>query len=720
MKTIWKLFIGDVKRITSNVVSIIIVIGLVMIPGLFTWFNVAACWDPFSNMKNLKFAVANVDDGYKSDLVPIKITVGDQVVNALRANSQLDWTITTKTDAIEGAKSGKYYAAIVIPKSFSKDMMTFFSDDAHNAKLTYYRNEKKNALAPNLLNEGADEVAAEINTTFAQTITSSALEIASSLADQLEKPEAKDKLVSFNSNIADFATRLTDTADMLGAYGSLTQSAQLLLDTSNSLIDQASVSAKRANTDLSGAKSGVDSVAGALKTTTSTMNQALSSSADSFDAVATSIDSLYSDADSGANSVASELDSQAANVGEQISYYNEIRTTMASILGEDSLTVRMLDRSIARQTALQNALTSAANDVRTGNQKAQGQHDEVKQLATQAKDSITGIQSDFTNNVQPQIESLSASVSDAATLLSSNSDQLKTSMDELKASSSDASAMLSDARTTLSKVSSKLRSASTELSTFNAKLGAALNTGDMSMVKDLLSSDPETLAATLAAPVQLKRKAVFPVANFGSSMAPFYTLIPLWVGSLLMVVTLKTTVSRRIRRELGDPRPHQLYLGHYGVFALIALIQATVSLGGDLLFLDVQAVHPMLFMLSGWLSALLFSLFMYTMVVSFGNVGKAIGVLMLIVQITGANAAYPVQMLPDFIAKISPVLPLTHSVTMMRAAIAGIYNLDYWKAAGWLVAFIPPLLLLGLLLRKPLVRFNQWYVAKVESTKVLS
>ena len=155
-------------------------------------------------------------------------------------------------------------------------------------------------------------------------------------------------------------------------------------------------------------------------------------------------------------------------------------------------------------------------------------------------------------------------------------------------------------------------------------------------------------------------------------------------------------------------------------FALIALLQSTVSLGGDLLFLRVQAVHPLLFMLSGWLASLVFSFFTYTMVVSFGNVGKAIGVLMLIVQISGANAAYPVQMLPDFIAKVSPLLPLTHAVTMMRAAIAGIYDMDYWRAAGMLLAFVPPLLLLGLLLRKPLVRFNQWYVAQVESTKVLS
>ena len=685
MNTMWKLFTGDIKRLTSNVVSIIIVIGLVMIPGLFTWFNVAACWDPFSNMKNLKFAVANVDEGYRSDLIPVKVTVGDQVVNALRANSQLDWTITSKADAVEGARSGKYYAAIVIPKSFSKDMMTFFSDDVQHAELTYYRNE-----------------------------------IASSLADQLSKPEAKEQLNTFNANIANFATQLDDTADLLGTYSALTDTAGALLDTSNSLITQVSSAAKQGGKDLASAKQEVTDVAGALGTTADAMSSALDASASSFGAVSDSIDKLYSDANDGATTVADELDRQATAIGKQTEKYTEIRNTLAGILGNDSSIITAIDRSIARQNRLRQALNTAATDIRQGNQDAQDQHAQVKNLADQAQNSIANIKSDFSATVKPQIDSLSSTVADASGILSSGATQLDSTLGDLKGTSDDASDMLSDARTTLDKVSGKLRSAGAELASFNSTLSDALNSGDMGMVKEVLGNDPETLASTLAAPVQLRRKAVFPVANFGSSMAPFYTLLPLWVGALLMVVTLKTTVSRRTRKALGDPRPHRLFLGHYGVFALIALLQSTVSLGGDLLFLRVQAVHPLLFMLSGWLASLVFSFFTYTMVVSFGNVGKAIGVLMLIVQISGANAAYPVQMLPDFIAKVSPLLPLTHAVTMMRAAIAGIYDMDYWRAAGMLLAFVPPLLLLGLLLRKPLVRFNQWYVAQVESTKVLS
>ena len=149
---------------------------------------------------------------------PVKVTVGDRVVNTLRANSPARLDDARPKPMPSRAHDGKYYAAIVIPKSFSKDMMTFFSDDVQHAELTYYRNEKKNALAPNLLNEGTDEVAAEINTTFAKTITSAGLEIASSLADQLSKPETKEQLNTFNANIANFATQLDDTADRMPRF----------------------------------------------------------------------------------------------------------------------------------------------------------------------------------------------------------------------------------------------------------------------------------------------------------------------------------------------------------------------------------------------------------------------------------------------------------------------------------------------------------------------
>ena len=122
------LFLNDMRTACRNVMGAVMLVGLIVIPMLFTWFNVLASWDPFDNTSQLKVAVASKDTGYESDLLPVPINVGNQVLNELRANEQLDWVVTTSDEAIEGTKSGEYYAAIVLPEDFSTDMMNFYTD----------------------------------------------------------------------------------------------------------------------------------------------------------------------------------------------------------------------------------------------------------------------------------------------------------------------------------------------------------------------------------------------------------------------------------------------------------------------------------------------------------------------------------------------------------------------------------------------------------------
>lgn len=744
MKAIWKLFVGDVKRLTSNVVSVIIVIGLTVLPALFTWFNVAASWDPFSNTGNLKFAVANVDAGYKSDLIPVKINVGDQVVNTLRANSQLDWTFTSKEEAIDGTKSGKYYAAVIIPKDFSKRMMTFFSKDSKHAELTYYNNEKKNALAPKVTGQGADTVSAEINEMFSKTLTETALDLATQLSDQLDKPEAKNQLQQFSSNISDFAAGLTQTASSLKTFSSLTGSAQTLLDSSGTLIQQAASSAKTAGKQLKSASGSVTDLSGALNTSTEALSTAIKQSGESFAAVGDEVDSLFANVSTQAGDTATALRNQASNVTNQTAQYQHIvddlqkthddlqnkldtdtsltdleKKTLTAIIGKFEASISKLNNAIDMQKTLAATLTDAAQHIDDGISDSKESQAAIKDLATQAKASINAVHSDFDTNLKPQLNEIGSSVNTASSALNASAANLKSALGDLNKTTSSADKQLTTIREVLDSTADSLTTAGNKLSTFNATLSDALNSGDMSMVKDVLGKNTDSLATTLAAPVKVKRTAVFPVKNFGSQLAPLYTFVTLWVGSLLMAVTLKTSVSRKTRMALGNPKPHQLFFGHYLVFAVIALMQATFSLGGSLLFMHVQAVHPWLFMVSGWISALIHSFFAYTMVASFGNVGKAIGVLFLIMQISGSNGAYPLAVMPRIISDISPFLPVTHSVTAMRAAIAGIYNNDFWTSIGALALFIPPLLLIGLLLRIPMMKFNKWYIAKVESTKVI-
>ena len=108
MNNVWRLFRFDLGRLKANVMSIIITLGLVLVPSLFAWYNIIACWNVFDNTGNLTVAVANVDDGYESDLVPLRVNIGERLVSALRANEQIDLTFTNDEDAVEGARSGRY------------------------------------------------------------------------------------------------------------------------------------------------------------------------------------------------------------------------------------------------------------------------------------------------------------------------------------------------------------------------------------------------------------------------------------------------------------------------------------------------------------------------------------------------------------------------------------------------------------------------------------
>lgn len=729
MKAIGRLFVDDMRHITGNIVSVIIVIGLVVIPGLFTWFNVAASWDPFSNTGNLKFAVANTDDGYKSELLPVRITVGDQVVDTLRANSQLDWTFTSKADAIDGTKSGKYYAAVIIPKDFSKRMMTFFSSDSENSQLTYYTNEKLNALAPKVTGQGADEIAAEINETLAKTLATTALGIASDLSDQLDKPQARTWLSSFSSNISDVADQLTDAATNVNSYAALMTGSQSLITSSQSLLKQASGQASSAGKDISSTASGVTDVSSALDAAISTLSSALKESSSSITSVGKSIDTTFSDASTTSSDASASLRAQASLVDDQIKEYESIRSTVTSLASQvkdvpaaAKALNRVADRLttiITRLTSVRDSLTSSATDIDTKNSDVQKTHKAAAKLANQAAAEISSTSTTINGSLSSQISSIASGIQKTVNTLSGESDDLNTALSDLDKDAGTALKDIAKVRKVLTSTSTLLTHTATTIDDFSTRLTKALDSDDMDAVRKILGNDSETLAATLAAPVTMTRHVMYPVANFGTQMTPLYTFLPLWVGSLLMAVTLKTNISKRRRAALGDPKPHQMFLGHFGVFAVIALLQSTFSCAGNLLFLRVQANHPMLFMLDGWVSSLVYAFFIYTLVASFDNVGKAIGVIFLVVQISGSGAAYPMPMLPEFISKISPYLPVTHSVTALRAAIAEIYNNDYWIALGKLLLFIPPMLLLGLVLRKPLFRLNRSYAAAAERTKLL-
>lgn len=727
MRNVLRLAAGDFKRLFSNIVSIIIVLGLVLLPSIFTWCNVLACWDVFGNTGNLKVAVANSDEGYQSDLVPLKVNIGDQVVSALRANDQMNWVFTNEEDAVDGAEAGRYYAAVVIPQSFSRDMMTFYSGDVEHARIVYYSNEKKNAIAPKVTGQGADQISAQVNRVFAETLSETALGISQALLDYMDDTDAGGALGKLAGSIGDIGGQMTTAADALRLHARVLGSARTLIEGSGGLLAQAGTLADEAASSSETARAAAGSVADAMDGAADALSTALRQSSEGFAAVPDALDAAFASASTTAADAAAQLRASATAAQDQGAAFrsaaSQLREIAAALPQESRPAVEamadQLDASADLADQLGSSLSGAADAVEAGDADAQAKRDEAAGLAQQARDSLQGIRVDCDADIAPTLERLSDDVGSVASSLPAMAAALQSAGDDLSSAAGSMAQRLGDAEQALLSAADELADSGAELGDLSRRIDEALATGDSQALRQVIGQDPSALAQALSAPVQLDRHAVYPVNSFGSAMAPLYTTLALWIGALLIMVALKVAPCERALAELDDPRPWQLFAGRFVVVAALSLLQSTCIGLGNLLFLGVQAVEPALYLLCLWGSGLVFAFIIYALVASFANFGKALSVMLLIIQVSGGGGSYPLALLPDFFQAASPFLPITHAVNAMRAAMFGVYQGDFWIEMGVLVLFALPFVLLGFVLRNPLIKIVDRFVEKVESTKVM-
>ena len=734
MKAVWEIFRADLSRAHRSVISMVVVLGLVVLPSFFAWFNISASWDPFANTKNLRIAIANTDKGYKSDLIPLEVNIGNRVVSALRTNEQFNWVIDSEEQAIEKTRSGEYYAAVVIPPDFSKEMLTFFSSDAHSTPLTYYINEKKNGLAPKIAGQGAERVSSRINQVFARTVAEIAVDTASSLSDSRSDPTNVRGIQALNSRLESTSQRLNAAATSADAYAGLIASSVQLVDSTQTMIASASKIRDPLESAANNASASVDQISAGASRAASALSSAVSASAQSLEALSASIDDVYSRGGSSVTSAVATLRSQASLVGNQATQYLHVKETLANLPGTP-ISQDVLDRlqaSADRLSALQNAINKLADDMEKNAADAGSNHQDVKSLVGQAQSAISSLKSDVDSTLRPQLERLSGTINSATSSMENLRAQLSAASSSVNDGSNGVREGLSKLQSTFSGIGTQLREASQKIADIHNKLNDALESGNLAKVRTIIGSDPQALAVALAAPVGITTIPVYPVDNFGSQMAPFYTALALWVGSVLMIITIRSDVTtENVVEGLDSSHPavgyfkrHHLglwegFLGRYLIFGLIALTQATILSLGLLFFVKIQHVHPWLFMCTAWAIALVFSFLLYTFIATFGNAGKALGVLFLVLQISASGGAFPLDILPSFFRSISPYLPATHGITALRAAIAGYSGGEYVDAMLLLSVFALVAALLGFGLRPLLIKRTRLLVEKLESTKLM-
>lgn len=724
MKQAWQLFRSDLRRATSNVMAVIVLCGLVVIPSAFTWFNVIGSWEPFDNTKNLKVAVASVDEGYTSPLVPLHINIGDTVMSTLRANDQLDWIITSKEEAIAGTTSGDYYAAMVLPKDFSKRMMTFYTAGSKQTEIEYYTNDKSNPLAPLITSEGADDLSAKINEEFTKELSNVALSIVSALVKNLDSPETQSAIVHLEDELGIVSVQLRATSSTATMFTSLIQSSVPLVESASHLLGAVEQEFASATGDIQTALGSASNARESLTAASHALTAAFSASVAQLSDFEARISTLFQDLDDKTASSISGISDMANQVGQLADRHEALRASLINDvrpnIPEENLPafdaiILELDLAIDQERALQGLLDDAAAGLSAGSASAQQAESEILGYITAAKTAIENASSAYQNSLLPLLDQLADRLGAVGSMLGTIPDQLS----GLSGNTGTIVTVLERAAADTAALAQTLSDTSDSFEHMREVVADANATGDFSKISTIIGSNPETLAAALAQPIGIDRIPVYPVVSFGAGMAPLYTVLSLWVGALLMAVTLRVEAPRQAFDGGPTLKLDQQFFGRYGIFAVLGLAQSTLVFLGNIFLVGLQPAHPFLFMLAGWVTSLVFTFVIYTLVVSFSDAGKALAVFVLVIQVAGAGGAYPLPLLPEWFQNISPFLPATHSIDAIRAALAGTYHGDYWIALGWLLAFLIPALLLALVLRKPLIGLNQMMERQLQSTKLM-
>lgn len=763
MRNVLEIVRNGFRVIRQNTMTGIMVFGLVLIPLLFTCFNVLASWEPFENTEKLKIAVASNDRGHRTDIGAIDVNLGNEVLSKLSRNHEIDWQITDSEDAIDGTKSGDYYAAIVLPENFSTELMTFYVRGTKAPKLTLYTNEKKNALSSIITSKGASGVIQEIDKNFTQVVASVGLGVITSLDEYLNTSDSKQALTRVQNRVDDTAARLRSGAQTARSLSTLVETTVPLVETADSILENAG-----ARMDILRNGSGDGNVAGDLEAAVGNVRDSVSTALDatqsSYEGVRDRVNELVDGTQATSGATADTFDAMAAKFGQQADGLTAMRDRLEDTVGAVvpgvakpgyDRAISDLNTSIARTRGLQESFSAVAADLRGGRDTGSS-ISQAKDAFTAAIAAVENAKNSYEQNLRPQIDALSEPVSRLSNDIEVIGEDIRGIRGTISGSPVDTLRKTSAATMGLSNRFDDLAARFDEI--HNA-LEEAKDTGDLSRIAEAVGDDPSALAAQLAAPVQVEEDPVFPVQSFGAGMAPFYATLALWIGALLSSVLIRTTVRSRGGQKVGDDEAENVvsdavddaqgdaasdeideptsdaqinaaqaddytrvekYFGRFATFASVGLVQSTLMVLGLQVYVGIEPAHRFLMLLAGWVISLVFMMIVFSFVFTFDNAGKAICVLLLVMQVSAAGGAYPLPLVPQWVQNISPWLPGTYAIDMFRSSIAGIYEADYWKLMFMLALFIIPSLILALGLQRIFEKGINEIKNAIEETKVMA
>ena len=670
MKNIIEIFKNDIREIFRKVRTWIVIIGLILLPSMYAWPNILSAWDPYGHTNNIKVAVVTEDNG--AEVEGQKVNLGENLIDGLKNNKNLDWQfVSNKQEAEEGVRIGDYYASIVIPKNFSDDITSVSRGVPKKATIEYTVNEKINAISPKITNSGASAIANNISKSFVEIANGVIFEKLHEAGIKFEQnlpsiEKMKEEIFKLNDNFSNYENVLSE---LIGK----TEQGQKILNTIQQTLPD--IDRFATNSIMLADKADI------------TINNIQSFNEKLLPLISNHL-KVVEDVSGEANSLAQKIQSKPDNVEETKEKLKLLNTRLEA--GEERLRVvknifeylnelsgeNILQNQLNKINTLENDLTK----VKEVNNKIYTNIDNYDEIADSLKNDfadvtkrINEISTNMDNRLNDDIAPLVAKVLTKADININEISKLiigaQNELPEVEAKISSTEVKIQRAHAKLLAIQKELPEAKEKIKKLTEEIKKAEAGTNTNMLFNLLKVDYKQQAEFFANPVQLSENKLYHIKNYGSAMTPFYTVLSIWVGALLMSSLLTT----KVEDEEGKYKPCEKYFGRWILFLVISLFQTLVITLGDMYILGTQAVSPYRFVFYGLLISALFSSIIYTIVHLLGNVGKAICIILLVLQLGSSGGTFPIQMTSSFFQALYPKVPFTYSIGLLREAVGGVY-----------------------------------------------
>ncbi|WP_434306077.1 YhgE/Pip family protein [Clostridium botulinum] len=715
MKNIFKIYKRDLQNIITNWVAIVVMLGLMILPSLYAWFNIKSSWDPYSNTKSISVAVVNKDKAafFKGQ----SINVGEELVNKLKINKNIGWKFVDEKEAEKGVKYGKYYASIIIPEDFSYKILSITRDKQEKPTLIYSVNEKSNAVAPKITSKGVTTIQSEVTKTFVKTVNGIIFEMFNKLGIELEKgkPKLKD-LMNMIFYVNDKIPEINASIDKL-EKGAITleefiekinKDIPLIKDT----INRALSAGDKTKLFLSKSKEGINNVAPYIKQDL-IIARKINSTAEVL--IEEGVDLIGKNSSKARENLLSSKD-KLTNVKEILNSILEL----IDIINKDKKNIIMNDfeNNIKDMKEKVNNKIENINTVISSIDRGEKVSVEVLNRLNNKANGIDSILEKTIEDFNPKIVPAINNVLNDLIVVADNTIQLLKNANE---NLPGATELLDKGYTGAEKgikgikiLKSNLPSIEKSIGEVSNKLKTLDDDKRLNEIIKLMKSNAKIESDFISNPVEIKENRIYPIPNYGSAMAPFFTTLSLWVGALILVSILSVEVKDI--KGAKKLKVHEKYFGRYFTFMTIAIFQALIVSLGDIYLLKVYVSNKSIFILFSIFISIIFSMIIYTLVSVFGNVGKALGVILLVLQISASGGTFPIEVTPGFFQRINPLLPFTYAVSGMREAVGGVIEGILLRDIIILLIYFTLSILVALLLKKKLEKINKNFVKKFKES----